>query len=111
MALKTVHVSDVPNLDHVPQNASLPLYFTRNSPKGGVVGGGFKIPKFAVIGHRGNGMNMLNSADRRMKAVKENSIISFNTAANFPVDFVEFDVQVIFCPEKSFNSTLICLLL
>lgn len=57
--------------------------------------GGFKLPKFVVIGHRGNGMNMLHSGDRRMKAVKENSIISFNTASNFSVDFVEFDVQVI----------------
>lgn len=30
----------------------------------------------------------------RMRAIKENSILSFNTAANFPVDFIEFDVQV-----------------
>ncbi|WOG81752.1 hypothetical protein DCAR_0100903 [Daucus carota subsp. sativus] len=52
------------------------------------------IPKFAVIGHRGNGMNVLNSSDTRMKHVKENSILSFNTAASFPLDFVEFDVQV-----------------
>lgn len=56
--------------------------------------GGFKIPKFTVIGHRGHGMNILNSGDRRMKAYKENSISSFNTAAAFPLDFVEFDVQV-----------------
>ena len=56
--------------------------------------GGFKIPKFTVIGHRGHGMNILNSGDRRMKAYKENSISSFNMAANFPLDFVEFDVQV-----------------
>ena len=55
-----------------------------------------KIPKFAVIGHRGNGMNVLNSSDTRMKHVKENSILSFNTAASFPLDFVEFDVQVFF---------------
>jgi glycerophosphodiester phosphodiesterase len=38
MALKAVHVSDVPNLDHVPENASLSLYSTRFSkgklPKG-----------------------------------------------------------------------------
>ncbi|CAK7350959.1 unnamed protein product [Dovyalis caffra] len=31
MALKAVHVSDVPNLDHVPENASLSLYSTRFS--------------------------------------------------------------------------------
>lgn len=60
-------------------------------------GGGFKIPKFAVIGHRGNGMNMLNSSDSRMKHDKENSLLSFNTAATYPLDFVEFDVQVFFC--------------
>lgn len=29
-----------------------------------------------------------------MKAYKENSISSFNAAATFPLDFVEFDVQV-----------------
>lgn len=39
-------------------------------------------------------MNMIQSSDRRMKAIKENSILSFNAAAEFPVDFVEFDVQV-----------------
>lgn len=39
-------------------------------------------------------MNLLQSADRRMKAVKENSIVSFNAAANYPIDFIEFDVQV-----------------
>lgn len=53
-----------------------------------------RIPKFLVIGHRGNGMNALQSSDRRMRAIKENSIASFNSAANFPIDFVEFDVQV-----------------
>lgn len=41
-------------------------------------------------------MNMLNSSDTRMKLVKENSLLSFNTAAAFPLDFVEFDVQVFF---------------
>lgn len=41
-------------------------------------------------------MNMLQSSDRRMKAIKENSIRSFNAAAEFSVDFVEFDVQVRF---------------
>lgn len=93
-ALKAVHVSDVPNLDHVPENASLALYSTR-LPKGVEVGkGGYKIPKFVVVGHRGHGMNMLQSPDRRMKAIKENSILSFNAAADYAVDFIEFDVQV-----------------
>ncbi|GAB4847349.1 Lysophospholipase D gdpd1 [Ancistrocladus abbreviatus] len=94
MALKAVHVSDVPNLDQVPENASVALYSSRFS-KGVEVGRNtFKAPKFLVIGHRGNGMNKLQSSDRRMKAVKENSILSFNTAAQFAVDFIEFDVQV-----------------
>lgn len=47
-----------------------------------------------VIGHRGSGMNMLNSTDVRLKAIKENSILSFNEAGKSGVDFVEFDVQV-----------------
>ncbi|XP_062010402.1 glycerophosphodiester phosphodiesterase GDPD1, chloroplastic-like [Rosa rugosa] len=94
MALKAVHVSDVPNLDQVPENASLQLYSTRFS-KGVEFGRvASRIPKFLVIGHRGNGMNALQSSDRRMRAIKENSIMSFNTAAKYPLDFVEFDVQV-----------------
>ncbi|CAL5325568.1 hypothetical protein CsSME_00004869 [Camellia sinensis var. sinensis] len=94
MALKAVHVSDVPNLDQVPENASFTLYSTRCS-KGVDVGRiGFKIPKFMVVGHRGSGMNILQASDRRMKAIKENSLLSFNSAAQFPIDFIEFDVQV-----------------
>lgn len=54
----------------------------------------FRASKFLVIGHRGSGMNALQSSDRRMRAIKENSILSFNAAAKFPIDFVEFDVQV-----------------
>ncbi|XP_057492152.1 glycerophosphodiester phosphodiesterase GDPD1, chloroplastic-like [Actinidia eriantha] len=94
MALKAVHVSDVPNLDQVPENASLALYSTRFSKGVDVGRGGITIPKFLVIGHRGSGMNMLQSSDRRMKAMKENSVLSFNAAAKFAVDFIEFDVQV-----------------
>ncbi|KAK4483240.1 hypothetical protein RD792_010424 [Penstemon davidsonii] len=95
MALKAVHISDVPNLDQVPENASLSHYSPRFS-KGVEVGRStsFKAPKFLVIGHRGNGMNMLHSSDSRMKSIKENTILSFNSAGNYPVDFIEFDVQV-----------------
>ncbi|KAL9246054.1 hypothetical protein vseg_019636 [Gypsophila vaccaria] len=97
MALKAVHVSDVPNLDHVQDNhhPSLSLFSPRLS-KGVEVEskGGNKGTKFMVIGHRGNGMNRLQSSDPRMKAIKENTILSFNTAASFNVDFIEFDVQV-----------------
>ncbi|XP_073019117.1 glycerophosphodiester phosphodiesterase GDPD1, chloroplastic-like [Primulina eburnea] len=95
MALKAVHVSDVPNLDQLQQSASVSLCSTRFST--GVEFGrasSFKAPKFLVIGHRGYGMNMLQSTDLRFSAVKENTILSFNTAANFPIDFIEFDVQV-----------------
>ena len=55
---------------------------------------GYKWPKFVVMGHRGSGMNMLQSSDAKLKSIKENSILSFNAAAQFPIDFVEFDVQV-----------------
>ncbi|PIA41942.1 hypothetical protein AQUCO_02100052v1 [Aquilegia coerulea] len=100
MALKAIHVSDVPYLDHVPENAAFTLYSStqfKNHPKGNKDANSlsFKpINKFQVIGHRGNGMNKLCSADPRMKAIKENSLQSFNAAAAFDVDFVEFDVQV-----------------
>ncbi|MED6221226.1 hypothetical protein PIB30_052525 [Stylosanthes scabra] len=95
MALKAVHVSDVPSLDHVTENASLARYATRFS-NGGVEmnRSELKMPRFVVVGHRGHGMNQLQSSDRRMRAIKENSIMSFNAAANFPLDFIEFDVQV-----------------
>lgn len=93
MALKAIHVSDVPNLDHVPENPSLSLYST-SLPKGVELGKSSRIPRLMVIGHRGNGMNVLQSSDKRMRAIKENSIASFNAAAAFPVDFIEFDVQV-----------------
>ncbi|KAF8400022.1 hypothetical protein HHK36_015896 [Tetracentron sinense] len=94
MALKAVHVTDVPNLNQVPGNTSLALYSSRFSK--GIDGGpaAFKLPKFLVIGHRGSGMNILQSPDPRMKTIKENSILSFNAAGKFAIDFVEFDVQV-----------------
>ncbi|KZV42056.1 hypothetical protein F511_18402 [Dorcoceras hygrometricum] len=86
---------DVPNLDQLQQTASISMRPARFST--GVEYGraaSFKASKFLVIGHRGNGMNMLQSTDLRFSAVKENTILSFNTAGNFPVDFIEFDVQV-----------------
>ncbi|XP_073125359.1 glycerophosphodiester phosphodiesterase GDPD2-like [Henckelia pumila] len=91
MALKTVHVSHVPNnIDH----ASISLFSTGVEFGRISASSNFKAPKFLVIGHRGNGMNMLQSTDLRFCAVKENTILSFNTAANFPIDYIEFDVQV-----------------
>ena len=89
--MKAVHVSDVPTLDQVPE---MSISATRLI-KGVEIGQpGEKAGKFLVIGHRGKGMNLLSSSDPRMKAVKENSIVSFNAAGKFPVDLVEFDVQV-----------------
>ncbi|XP_039017904.1 glycerophosphodiester phosphodiesterase GDPD1, chloroplastic-like [Hibiscus syriacus] len=93
--LKAVHVCDVPNLDQVPENAASALCSSRF--RAGVNDEEeckCKIPKFLVMGHRGNGMNMLQSSDPRMKSIKENSLLSFNEAAKFPIHFVEFDVQV-----------------
>ncbi|KAL6190641.1 hypothetical protein ACLB2K_037035 [Fragaria x ananassa] len=101
-ALKAVHVSDVPNLDQASEiNAALALIKAPWSAQGvndhdeGVeTKCGFKWPKFVVMGHRGSGMNMLQSSDRRMKSIKEYSIRSFNSAAQLPIDYIEFDVQV-----------------
>ncbi|GJR30964.1 glycerophosphodiester phosphodiesterase GDPD1, chloroplastic-like protein [Tanacetum coccineum] len=95
MATKAVHVSDVLNLDQVPENATpLSIYATRLPTGVDVSNGGNKLSKFVVIGHRGHGMNILQSADQRMKAFKENSILSFNNAVKHPIDFIEFDVQI-----------------
>lgn len=64
---------------------------------------GYKLAKFVVVGHRGSGMNWLQSSsndddddddDARPKSLKENSILSFKSASKFPLDFIEFDVQV-----------------
>ncbi|XP_031272797.1 glycerophosphodiester phosphodiesterase GDPD1, chloroplastic-like [Pistacia vera] len=98
MALKAVHVSDLPNLDQVPDNVASNFCATRfcNGVNGDSdeVKGSFKFPKFVVMGHRGTGMNMLQSPDKRMKSIKENTILAFNAATSFPLDFIEFDVQV-----------------
>ncbi|KAE9446076.1 hypothetical protein C3L33_22003, partial [Rhododendron williamsianum] len=97
MALTAGHVSDVPNLDQVPETTttSLSSLFSPRFSKGVDVGRiGVKPPKFLVVGHRGSGMNSLQSSDRRMKAFKENSILSFNSAARFPV--TKDDCPVIF---------------
>ncbi|CAM8988776.1 unnamed protein product [Rhodiola kirilowii] len=88
MALKAVLVSQVPNLDQV---AEVPSAIRQGFAIGNQIP---RTPKFLVIGHRGNGMNKLQSSDPRMSAIKENSILSFNAASKFPVDFFEFDVQV-----------------
>ncbi|XP_071701818.1 glycerophosphodiester phosphodiesterase GDPD2-like isoform X2 [Rutidosis leptorrhynchoides] len=91
-----IHVSDVPHLDQVNDNAAATLSLHATvCPTGLDMSHGQKVlPKFMVVGHRGHGMNVLQSTDKRMKAYKENSILSFNKAANYPLDYIEFDVQV-----------------
>nr|BAH20139.1 AT5G41080 [Arabidopsis thaliana] len=86
MALRTVLVSDVPSLPDSVYGLSEGLELSKPTS--------FRLPGFSVIGHRGIGMNVLQSSDRRARGVKENSILSFNSAAKYPIDFIEFDVQV-----------------
>ncbi|GJM85098.1 hypothetical protein PR202_ga01519 [Eleusine coracana subsp. coracana] len=87
--LKAARVADVPTLDVVaPGLVEAATATKRGGPA--AAGGG----RFSVIGHRGKGMNALASPDRRMQEVRENTVRSFNDAARFPVDYVEFDVQV-----------------
>uniref|UniRef100_A0ACD5TY30 Uncharacterized protein n=1 Tax=Avena sativa TaxID=4498 RepID=A0ACD5TY30_AVESA len=88
--LKAVRVSDVPTLDVVVV-PDIDAASAKQQQRGSGGAG-----RFAVIGHRGKGMNALSSPDRRLQEVKENSVRSFNEAARFPVDYVEFDVQVVF---------------
>ncbi|URE48465.1 Glycerophosphoryl diester phosphodiesterase family [Musa troglodytarum] len=92
MALKAVHVSDVPSLDQPPEAPVVALSTSSRLHKG--AGWENKAERLVVIGHRGKGMNALASPDPRLREVKENSLRSFNEAARFPIDFVEFDVQV-----------------
>ncbi|KAE8718464.1 Glycerophosphodiester phosphodiesterase GDPD2 [Hibiscus syriacus] len=83
-------------LDQVPEN-SASSYSSRFNSEGmelNMEASAFTAPKFLVIGHRGHGMNIMQSSDSRMEAIKENTILSFNSAAKFPIDFIEFNVQV-----------------
>ncbi|KAJ6836021.1 glycerophosphodiester phosphodiesterase GDPD1, chloroplastic-like [Iris pallida] len=93
MALTAVHVSDVPMMGHVPEMQPAPALTRRSEPLD-MRSAGEKAGKFLVVGHRGKGMNLLSSSDPRMTSFKENSVASFNAAGKFPVDLVEFDVQV-----------------
>ncbi|KAD5317171.1 hypothetical protein R6Q59_032502 [Mikania micrantha] len=103
MALKTAHVTRVPNLDHVSDDlnhtnnvAAFNGYHNNHHDDDDTNAVFLKNPAedFMVIGHRGTGMNLLQSPDPRMKSIKENSILAFNTAGKFNLDFIEFDVQV-----------------
>jgi glycerophosphodiester phosphodiesterase len=84
--LKAARVADVPTLDVVASGLVSVEAAAKQQRGGG---------RFSMIGHRGKGMNALASPDRRLQEVRENTVRSFNDAARFPVDYVEFDVQVI----------------
>lgn len=84
--LKAARVADVPTLDVVVAPGLVAVAKARSAA---AVGG-----RFSVIGHRGKGMNALASEDPRLRDVRENTVRSFNDAGRFPVDYVEFDVQV-----------------
>ncbi|KAI4339650.1 hypothetical protein MLD38_024567 [Melastoma candidum] len=109
-SLKAVHISDVPSLDYAPA-AAISRCFSSSTPfpRGRMdvrsvksVAANVRMAaatmsradNFVVIGHRGHGMNLLCSPDPRMRSFMENTILSFNSAANHPLDFIEFDVQV-----------------
>ncbi|KAI4375218.1 hypothetical protein MLD38_013115 [Melastoma candidum] len=98
MALKAVHVSDVPCINHVPDSPAalspFPTGAANPLPSSFVCFLIGSTPKFVVIGHRGHGMNAIQSPDRRFRSFMENTILSFNSAATHSLDFVEFDVQV-----------------
>ncbi|MED6124673.1 Glycerophosphodiester phosphodiesterase gdpd2 [Stylosanthes scabra] len=96
MALKLLPLSHiVPSFDLTSENASTSRCSTHHSStEVEMEQRRFEMGKFAVIGHRGSGMNDLQSLDHRMRAIKENSIVSFTSASNFALDFIEFDVQL-----------------
>ncbi|KAI3914031.1 hypothetical protein MKW98_010843 [Papaver atlanticum] len=95
-ALKSLlHVSNVPNLDQVPKTTTLSSSIYSKGIHSCCIKASSSSSKLLVLGHRGSGMNMnSSSSDERMKSIKENSILSFNKAADYAVDYVEFDVQV-----------------
>ncbi|XP_047076932.1 glycerophosphodiester phosphodiesterase GDPD1, chloroplastic-like [Lolium rigidum] len=88
MALKAARVSDVPTLDVLVPDLAAAARIGAGAKQQRAAG------RLALIGHRGKGMNALSSPDRRLQEVKENSVRSFNEAARFAIDYVEFDVQV-----------------
>ena len=57
----------------IPENATLALcstqFFKGVNDDGDEVKCGYKFLKFVVMGHRGSGMNMLESSDPRIKTM------------------------------------------
>ncbi|RLN09142.1 hypothetical protein C2845_PM11G05760 [Panicum miliaceum] len=87
--LKAARVADVPTLDVVAPG----LVVAEADAGAAIAAARGPGGRFSVVGHRGKGMNALASGDRRLQEVRENTVRSFNDAARFPVDYVEFDVQ------------------
>ncbi|CAL5058059.1 unnamed protein product [Urochloa decumbens] len=95
--LKAARVADVPTLDVVAPGLVVETTADAAASIAAAAAAGGQQQqqrRFSVIGHRGKGMNALASADRRLQEVRENTVRSFNDAARFPVDYVEFDIQV-----------------
>ncbi|KAL4594407.1 hypothetical protein ACB092_12G018300 [Castanea dentata] len=46
------------------------------------------------MGQMSSNMIMLQSSDPRTKTLQENSILSFNAAFKVPINFIEFDIQI-----------------
>ncbi|CAH9051934.1 unnamed protein product [Cuscuta epithymum] len=116
MAVRAVPVSEMHLLDNVPENDRAKFCLPTSAQGGGENGNGEgrrgvkmwkeKEKRFVVMGHRGNGMNMLELSDRRMKAIRENTIRSFLNAGKLGLDFVEFDVQGLIIEKRVTDLTL-----
>ncbi|KAK4736851.1 hypothetical protein R3W88_000548 [Solanum pinnatisectum] len=109
MALKAISISQVvPHIDEIHvENVTFPsLYNDNNNNNNSTplshgededdVGkmNNNNNNKFVVMGHRGSGTNMLQYSSCHEKTIKENTLRSFNEAAKFNLQFIEFDVQV-----------------
>ncbi|KAK1381637.1 Glycerophosphodiester phosphodiesterase [Heracleum sosnowskyi] len=105
-ALRDIHISDIDpynlNEDVIDNIVAAALASSgcktekeeRGGNKNAIIRTKARRKKIMVIGHRGSGMNLLQSSNHRMKFIKENSIFALNAAGNFNLHFIEFDVQV-----------------
>uniref|UniRef100_M1A2T0 glycerophosphodiester phosphodiesterase n=1 Tax=Solanum tuberosum TaxID=4113 RepID=M1A2T0_SOLTU len=103
MALKAIPISQVvPQIDEIHvENVTFPSLYNNNSTplshgedEDDVGKMNNNNNKFVVMGHRGSGTNMLQYSSCNEKTIKENTLRSFNEAAKFNLQFIEFDVQV-----------------
>ncbi|KAK6802740.1 hypothetical protein RDI58_000523 [Solanum bulbocastanum] len=106
MALKAIPISQVvPYIDEIHvENVTFPSLYNNNNNNSTPLSHGEDEDdvgkmnnnnnKFVVMGHRGSGTNMLQYSSCHEKTIKENTLRSFNEAAKFNLQFIEFDVQV-----------------